>query len=635
MPGLIGTNSGLNTPRDFVQSGWDYFRLIGGQWITLSQQALGDITNFDITPIAFDATFDLTVDYGSFVRPVAPVVPDLGTIDVDLPAAPTNDVITIPDLGEAPAEPDFTGLTYSPPAAPDAAMPTLPPDIQPTLDEVTLPDLPTYVLPDSPTLYALDLPDPPSIVLPEFDAERPTFDFDTPDTAFNWQEVAYSSTLLDAVKDNLASMLEGGLGLPAAIEQAIFDRGRSRADVLARKRVQERAEDLGSRGLYEPAGYLARALDQAREEGRAEAAGHNRDITIRAAEIEVESIRFALQQAGALEIALLRQNSEINQRALEAAKIASDIQVQVFNALVNRFNLDVTMYQADAAVFRERLQAKVAEVDVYRAQIEGQKAIGDINEGLVRAYAEEVRSIQALADMYRAQIEGAKVASEMNTQKLEQARLRVSAFSEEVRAWSAQQEGYRSQVEAQLGNVRVYEAVGNLYSRRVEAYRIKGDAYIQQGQFQLAQQTLGWDGYRAALEAARVTIQAQAGAIDATARTFGARASMYEAEGRITEAESAAHDRTAQLRLAVANARLAAAQTNANMQINQSIQIGTLYLEQLKAKAQVVSQLASATMSGVNFGASYSGSLGHAYSMNVGYSYSGEAADYNGTPPSF
>lgn len=629
----INDGRGLETPRDFVQSGWEWVQTKGGDFITLSQQAVGDLSAFRLTPIQFDATLDLNVDYGTFVRPVAPVVPDLGTVDVPLPTAPTITPVSVRELGDAPAEPDFANLVYAPPAAPAVPMPTLPSDLNPVLDVVTVPDAPTFALPAHPTLYALNLPEPPSITLPEFAGTRPTFDITPPDSAFNWQEVAYSSTLLDAVKSHLQSMIQGGLGLPPHIEQAIFDRGRERGDLLARKRVQEVAEELGSRGLYEPSGLLARRLDEAREAGRAEAAGTNRDVTIRATEIEVESVQFALTQAGALEATLIQQNGAINQRALEAAKIGSDIQVAVFNAAVTLANLDVELFKADAQVYRDLIQARIAQVDVYKAQIDGQKAIGEINESLVRAYVEEVRSINAMADVYRAQVEGARAKAELNTQKLEQARLKVQAYGEEVRAWGGLQEVYRIQMDGALGNVRMFEAIGNIYGRRVEAYRTKGDAYLQQGQFQIAQQALQWDGYKAALDGARTLLAAQTATIDARARTFAARAGMYQAEAQVAETEAQAFDRQVQLRIEAARARQESALKGVELQIVQADKIGTLYVEQLKTRAQVLTQMSASLFSGINFGANYSGSLGWSYGKSASWGYTGDAPDYTGIAP--
>ena len=105
MAGPLSTsaNNGLATPRDFVQSGWDYFRTHGDELLLLSQQAIGQLGNYNLNPIVFDFTFDLTPDYATFVRPEAPVVTDLGTVDVDLPAVPAVEPVSIRDVGDAPA----------------------------------------------------------------------------------------------------------------------------------------------------------------------------------------------------------------------------------------------------------------------------------------------------------------------------------------------------------------------------------------------------------------------------------------------------------------------------------------------------------------------------------------------------
>lgn len=626
----------LNTPRDFVQSGWDYFRELAGEWIELSQAAIGDLTNLDIVPISFeDANFDLTVDYGSFVRPIKPDAPTLEDIDITIPNAPVLDPVEFEALPAAPAEPDFSGLAYVAPAAPNTPMPDAPSDTDVVLDEIEIPEFDGYTLPSVPTLYELNLPDAPEIDIPTFDGERPTFDIATPDSAFNWQEVAYSSTLLTSLKDHLASMMEGGLGLPAAIEQALFDRGRARSDILASKRVQEVAEDLASRGLVEPAGMLARRLDAARQEARLEQSTINKDITIESAKISIENVKFAIAQAGSLEVALLQLNSQLNQRALEAAKISFDIQMQVFNALVARFNLDVQLYQADAEVFKQRIQACIAQAELYKAQIDGQKAIGEVNESLIRAYAAEVGTINTLAEIYRARVGAAQARAEINTQRLEQARLRVQVYGTRVEAWGKEQDAYKTQVEAALGNVKVYETIGAVYGQRVNAYRALGDSYIEQGKARIAAQQLRVTGYQAQLAGLGTQLSVTTANINAKAQIYSSQAGMYQAEGQVAAAESAAQDRTASLRTEVAKARLDAALKTIEQRIQQNGQIYGLYIEQLKAKAQVLTQLSSATMSGVNFGASYNGSLSYGYQNSAGIQWSGEMTDFNATYASF
>ena len=623
----------LETPRDFVQAGWDWFKTLGNEWVLESKQELQNLDSFVIQPITFDPSVTpLNITFSDFVAPPVPEVPDLGEIDVTIPTAPVTVPVTVPDLGDAPAEPDFSGMTYAMPTAPNEPMPVLTDDVNPVLDPIVVPDAPVYDLPVAPTLYALNLPAAPDITIPDFIGTPPVLGaIEVPDAHLDWQEQIYSSGLLDSVKAKLQDILTGsGLGLPPEIEQALFDRGRQRADILARKRVQETAEELGARGLYDGGTFMAARLDAAREAGRAEAAGHNRDITIRVTEMQVESVRFALTQGIALEGVLIQQNGSINERALQAAKIGSDIAVAVVNVKIALANVELETFKVDLEAYKAQIEGKLAQVQLYEAEIRGQQAIGSLNESLVRAYVAEYQGLQAMVDIYRANVEAAKAKGELNSQKIEQAKNLVQAYAAKVDGWKGLQDAYKAQVDGALGTIRYYEVLGGVYGQRVTAYRTKGDAYFQQGQLQLETQRLGFNAYQAQLEGIRTQVAADSATIDAKARTFSARASMYQAQGAMASAEAASIDRNASIRIEAARFQSDAQTKNLDLLIGQNNAIASLYVEQLKTRAQVLSQLTSATFSGVNFGASYSGSLGYSYGTSSSYGYSGEAVDYNG-----
>ena len=627
------TGGNLQTPRDFVQAGWDWFKSLGNEWVLESKQELDNLDSFVITPITFDPSVTpLDVTFSQFVAPPVPEVPDLGEIDVTIPDAPATVPVSVPALGDAPEEPDFSGMTYAMPTAPNEPMPVLTDDVNPVLDPIVVPDAPVYDLPVAPTLYELNLPDAPDVVIPDFIGTPPQVDaIEVPDAHLDWQEQVYSSGLLDSIKSRLQDIITGsGLGLPPEIEQALFDRGRQRADILARKRVQETAEELGSRGLYEGGPFIGAKLDEAREAGRAEAAGHNRDITINATQMQVESVRFALTQGIALEGVLIQQNGSLNDRALQAAKIGSDIAVAVVNVRIALATLDLETFKVDLEAYKAQIEGKLAQVQLYEAEIRGQQAIGSLNESLVRAYTAKFQGLQAMVDIYRANVEAAKAKGDLNSQKIEQAKNLVQAYAAKVDGWKGLQDAYKSQVDGALGTIRYYEVLGGVYGQRVTAYRTKGEAYFQQGQFQLDQQRLGFQGYQAQLDGIRTKVTADAATIDAKARTFAARANMYQAQGQMASAEAASIDRNAELRIEAARFMSDAQTKNLDLLISQNNAIASLYVEQLKTRAQVLSQLTSATFSGVNFGASYSGSLGYSYGTSSSYGYSGEATDYDG-----
>jgi hypothetical protein len=622
----------LDTPRDFVQSGWDYQRDLGNTWREYVISALDNFQYVVPQAISFEVPPDLTIDYGSFVRPVAPERPTFADVSVTLPVAPTLDDITIPDLAAVPVEPTFD-TTYVKPTAPNAAMPVRPEDDDVVLLDIAIPDAPTIALPDEPTLYAIDLPALPDLTVPTFDGVRPVRDFTVPAQQFAWQAVAYDETTINAIKSRLSDMQVNGLGLPAAVEAALFDRQRGREDVISLAAIQYAASDLAARGLRQPAGLMTRRLDRIGAENRQRTSSANRDLTIRMAEMNVESVRFALSQAVTLESTLVQINVQNNELALKGASAAQQFLNDVFNMQVTLHNAEWDGFKTDAAVFESRIRALDSQVSLYKSQIDGQKVIGDLNESLVRSYGETVRSRDTLIAIYRAQIEAGVAKGTLNTQKLEQARLRLQTFSEDVNAWAKQQDGYRISVDAELGNLRAQEVLANVFGQRINAMKTINESYFAQGEFQIKKQIQQLELFRAKLQGAQIDSQTQVAALDAKVRVYAADGSIFGVQGQVSAAESAAHDRTAELRLGAARLTAETQQKSLEMTANYAIKVIDEQIEVLKAKAQVVAQLAASSQSGVNFGASYSGSIGISAGYSTSFGYSGDTDDAN--PPTF
>lgn len=102
---------------------------------------------------------------------------------------------------------------------------------------------------------------------------------------------------IDTLQARLNEMLAGGHMLPVAIENAIFERGRSRIakDYLAL--TQTVSSEMAGRGFTLPNGVMVARLDEAKFAGHAAVAGFSRDVAIRQAEIAVENLKFAMQMA--------------------------------------------------------------------------------------------------------------------------------------------------------------------------------------------------------------------------------------------------------------------------------------------------------------------------------------------------
>jgi len=612
------------TPSVLVQDAWTRFQALSQQWVDRSSIQIDLLSDLGAPPtITWEVPPSISVDLSTFTRPVAPTAPTVPSVSVTMPTAPTLTNVTVAAADAAPTDFDYSGLAYSKPDAPTQAFPSRPSDLDVVLSDVVVPDAPAYTLPTEPTLYALTFPDLPDLTLPTFDGVRPDTIVDLPQNTFAWQFRQYDMTLIDSVKANLSGMMLNGLALPPAVEAAIFDRARGREDVLTTQAVQDGLNDLADRGLRQPAGLASRMIQRIRAEARQRSSSAQRDLSISIATQNVEAVKFAIAQAISLEIAMVQANVQQNDLELRAAQAQQAILIDLFNARVTLHNAQWEGYKADAQVFESRLRGLQAQVDAYRAQIEAQKAIGDVNESLVRAYAARMQALNVLADFYRTSIEAARAKAEVNTQKLEQVRLRLQAYSTDVDAWGKAWEGYRSQVQAELGNVQVYETMGNVYGKRVEAWRAKDAGTLERARVAIEVENQKLERYRALLTGAQIDSQVQLAAVDAVLRKYATQGSIFAAEGQVAAAEASAMDRNAELRIEQARLAVDTANSNNRLRADYALKAVDQAIETNRAKAQILAQLAAATLSGVNFGASISGSL--SVSNSYGVNYSGDA----------
>jgi hypothetical protein len=617
------------TPSVLVSDAWSWYKDLTNEWISRAGYQIDIMGYLGVAPqIDFTVPADITVDYGTFLRPTAPTEPTVPTVNVTLPDAPALVAVTVAAASEAaPVEPaGLDTIAYAKPSAPNRAVPARPSDTDVVLDAVVVPDAPTYTMPADPTLLDLNFPEVPDLTIPTFDGVRPDMVLDLPQQTFAWQFAEYDQTLIATIQSQLSSMTLNGLALPPAVEQAIFDRQRGREDIASLKAVQEATDDLAARGIRQPAGLAARALERIRAVNRQTTSAANRELSISIAGMNVEAVKFAIAQAISLEVALVQNNLQKNDLALRAAQAQQAVVIDLFNARVTLHNAQWEGYKADAQVFESRIRGIQAEADVYKAQIDAQKVIGDVNESLVRAYGERMRAIGVLAEFYRTSVDAARAKGELNTQKLEQARLRIQTWSTDIEAWGKEWDGYRTSVEAELGNVRAFETLGNVYGRRIDAWKAKRGADFDEARIAIDVENQKLERYRALLTGSQIDSQVQLAAVDAILRKYTVQGSIYAAEGQMSAAESASHDRTASLRIEAARLSVETANANNKMRGDYALKAVDQAIEANRAKATILAQLASSTMSGVNFGASISGSLGVSNSYSVGYSGDAENA---------
>lgn len=606
----IGTNPAI----PLVLEGVDFIKSEASDLMYQAQNAIYQIGSslFDVeTPvISFDAP---AIESGTFVRPTAPVAPEVTAIDTTLPTAPSLAGVTLDDLPAAPTEPDFGDMVYVKPGAPTAAMPTEPADTDVPLVEIDIPDAPVYEMPDDPVLYELTLPEIADLTIPTFDGVRPTFDLEAPAHTFSWQYEVYDETFIDSLKSKLSAMTINGLALPADIEQAIFDRLRSRSDTLTLQQIQQAEGAMSGRGLRNPGGFLHKIIDRLGAEQRRAGNTASVDVGIEVARQNIEAVKFAIAQGIALESAMLQSHIAVQSLTLDAAKATQAAFIQVFEAQVSLHNAQWEGFKAEAQVFESRIRALNAQAEVIKTRIEAEKVKGDVNEGLVRAYGEKIRALSAMADIYRAQVEGAKAKGEINVQRLEQARLRIQTFGVKVDAWGKGWDGYKAQVEAETAGLRYWETQGNIYANRVQAWKGQVEAQDTRARTLLASQGQELDVFRATLAGVATRIQGDTASAEVRARLYQSQVAGFAAEGQMSSAEVNAINDSQRLVLDGSRLVYDSAKSNAEIAANVGLKRIEYAMDANRGAAQIWAQLAASVFSGLNF----SGSVGYSSGASV------------------
>jgi hypothetical protein len=111
----------------------------------------------------------------------------------------------------------------------------------------------------------------------------------------------YYPLATDAFDEGMAwvtnTITNGGTGIPAAVEDQIWQRDRDRILRSSLQAQNSAYADFAARGFSLPPGSLTAQLEKIRTEGLLKLAEVSRDAAIKQAEIEIENIRFAVKLA--------------------------------------------------------------------------------------------------------------------------------------------------------------------------------------------------------------------------------------------------------------------------------------------------------------------------------------------------
>lgn len=436
--------------------------------------------------------------------PIPTVAPGTATFTADLKALihgakliPSQDIgkITfepIPRFSDAdyPRAPEFDADRYSVPAltarAPAVNFGNAPAPLAgqvpvvPALKDIEVPDAPTLTMPTPIEVgTAVFLPPVPSIDMPP---SMTTVDYSfvdvIPDAAFtfNFDEQAYQSAMLDALKAKLINdLVNGGYGIEPGDEAGLWDRAREREGEAASAEMQAVERDFASRGFMMPPGAMFGAMEAIRAKALGVAATLSREVAIKRADLYVENRRFTIEQVRELEQLMLNQHMAAMERVLRAAQVSAQYVMEVFRARVEKSKLKLEAIQTRAQAFRDAIAAEAQKVELYRAQLQAELSKLQIDQSRVDLYRAKLAGVETMANIYRAQVQAAEAAINAERSKVETYKAEVDGFMATVKAKESEFSGYEARIRGETSKVQLFSEQVRAHASAVDAKRAEAD----------------------------------------------------------------------------------------------------------------------------------------------------------------
>jgi hypothetical protein len=432
------------------------------------------------------------------------------------------------------------------------------------------------------------------INIPSLVEEVPVLNLVSPSIREYVPGAQYTSALLTTLQTTLQDRIEnGGTGLPADVEDAIWDRGRDREYRQMRDALAD-LERMETLGFSFPPGVYVDARIKIQTEMGYNAANISREIMIEQAKLELQNILKALDTATALEGKLIDYTNQIEQRAFEAARYATQAGVEIYNAQVRAYAAYVDAYKTKIAVYEAQIRGELAKVEAYRAEVAAEQAKAQINTALVAQYKTQVDAALSSIEIFKAEVGAIQAKADIEKLKVQIFGEQVRAYGARVNAYTANVEGFRASIQAESSKQEAFKASVDAYNAQVSAAVKVIEAKISEYKGQIDAKNLEWNGYKAQADA-------EASRVKALADSQTAEADIYRAQ--ISGISSFNEVLTRQWQVAVEQAQrtaeigISAARANAE----QYLTTRGLLLDANKVGAQVTAQMGAAALNAVNY----------------------------------
>jgi hypothetical protein len=547
--------------------------------------------------------------------PITVSIPALEAVTWNIPAQPApftgainlNGLIIGPFTGTAPT------LTFGSPPTPFAGAVPSAPAVNLSFNYPTL----SANLPAVPPLLSLDAVAFPTGTIPTFTQTAPTFTVAVPGQFNYLPDTLYTSSLLSQVQADLLQAITDGTwtGLPAAAQQAMLDAAYEREYRTQANAIAALDRDFEMLGYAFPPGAFNDARIKLQTETNYTMAGLSREIMVKQAELQLENVTKARAEAVELEGKLMTYANEVAQRTFEAAKVAVDTAIQVYNAQIEAFKASLSAYDMAIKIYDTQIKGIMAQIEINKNQIEFEHTKAEINTQIVHQYKAEVEAQQTVVDIYKAQIQTIQIQAEIQKIAVEIYSAEIQAYVGQINAFTAQVEGYKASIEAQATIENAYKVSVDAYAAQVNAEVAQINAQVEVFKAQIAAYQAQLAGYEAAIKGMLGQAQAASEYNQAAAEVYRAEVTALASyNDTLTKQWEAVINENEQ----VAKIGVAAAEANGHLYVAAR----GLSLDASKVGAQVSAQLGAAAIGAISWHSSQSDSNSNSNSYSTSQSQS-------------
>jgi hypothetical protein len=506
--------------------------------------------------------------------------------------------LNIPDAPEFDSQPPLLAtITFPNPLAgpvPEA----------PDLTVVENPAAPTITLPDVPTLLSLDIPDEPVVNLPVFNEVFRSAPLIPESESFVWSDQAYSSQLLTNLALKQSQFILGlATALPPDVEALIADKARDVPAKVDQDVVAKTFEAHGGRGHILPGGAALRQIADQFEAGVDQASEESRKLMIEQVRLEQQNMLLGMVSGIQEQALVFEDHNRMQQRILDAAKIAVNSKIELFNAHLGLARVDVQVFSTLADVFRTNLKAQLAKLEVFKAQLEARQLIAELDQAAVDLYVAQVEGVKAQVNIYKSNVEAAKIKVQTDLNNAEKYRSQVDGAKYSLLAEKSKVDGFVEQIKAETQRFTSFAAQAEAHRDKAEVYKTLVDAQVaaQLAEFN-ANQKAPLEVYKQQNNAFKAQVDAERSRIEAVGGIQGELAKLYKASvSSVIKTESARMDSEgANMKSALAGQRVSDARIDANDRIEVANDALDATIVRAELQAQAMAEAATISVETFN-----------------------------------